>query len=63
MIYAKNKDALRYCGIHSNLDKALDCITQDFLEQVGERRVEIDGDNVYATRFTYLLQKILGNTV
>lgn len=53
MIYAKNKDALDYRGIHPNLDLALEHITGEFLSSVGEKRVELKGSDVYATRFTY----------
>ena len=53
MIYAKNKDAPVYRGIHPNLDLALERITPEFLDRVGSQRVEIQGSEVYATRFTY----------
>ena len=53
MIYAKNKDALAYQGIHPHLDLALERITPEFLAGVGPERAEILGGTVYATRFTY----------
>lgn len=53
MIYAKNKDALSYLGIHPNLDMALRHITEEYLPTIGYDRVEIKGSDVYATRFTY----------
>ena len=53
MIYAKNKDALSYLGIHPNLDMALKHITEEYLSTVGETRAELKGSDVYATRFTY----------
>ena len=53
MIYAKNKDALSYRGIHPNLDLALEHITEAYLSSVGYDRVELKGSDVYATRFTY----------
>ena len=53
MIYAKNKDAPVYRGIHPNLDLALERITPEFLAGVGPERLEIKGGDVYATRFTY----------
>ena len=53
MIYAKNKDALAYRGIHPNLDLALEHITPEFLASVGSQRVELKGGDVYAARFTY----------
>ena len=53
MIYARNTDALWYRGIHPNLDKALERVTPEFLAGVGYERMEIDGGDLYATRFTY----------
>ncbi len=53
MIYAKNKDAASYRGIHPNLDLALEHITEAYLSSVGYDRVELRGSDVYATRFTY----------
>ena len=52
MIYAKQKDAPAYRGIHPSLDLALERITPEFLASVGTERVDIV-DGVYATRFTY----------
>ena len=54
MIYAKNADALAYRGIHPNLDLALEHINPDFLASLRDnQRVELKGDLVYCTRFTY----------
>lgn len=53
MICAKLCDAAAYWGIHPNLDLALDHLTPEFLAAVGEQRRELDGNRVYATRFTY----------
>ena len=54
MIYAKNADALAYRGIHPNLDLALEDITPEFLAALRDnQRVELKGDLVYCTRFTY----------
>ena len=53
MICAKNNDALTYRGIHPNLDLALAHITPAFLDSVGYEKVQLKGDDVYATRFTY----------
>ena len=53
MIYARNEDALWYRGIHPELDKALERITPEFLDSVGYERMEIDGSDLYVTRFTY----------
>lgn len=54
MIYAKNAEALAYRGIHPNLDLALEHITPEFLAALRDnQRVELKGDLVYCTRFTY----------
>ena len=54
MIYAKNRDASDYRGIHPNLDKALERLTPEFLASVGYERMDLeDGGALYATRFTY----------
>ena len=53
MILAANTAALDYRGIHPNLDLALEHITPEFLSSLGEERVELKGDEVYCTRFTY----------
>ena len=54
MIYAKNADALAYRGIYPNLDLALEHITPEFLSSLRDnQRVELKGDLVYCTRFTY----------
>ena len=54
MIYTKNADALAYRGIHPNLDLALEHITPEFLASLRDnQRVELKGDLVYCTRFTY----------
>ena len=54
MIYAKNADAWAYRGIHPNLDLALEHITPEFLASLRDnQRVELKGDLVYCTRFTY----------
>ena len=54
MIYAKNADALAYRGIHPNLDLALEHITPEFLAALRDnQRVELKGDLVYCTWFTY----------
>ena len=53
MILASNSTALDYRGMHPNLDLALERITPEFLSSLGEERVELKGDEVYCTRFTY----------
>ena len=54
MILGKNQDALAYLGIHPNLDMALRHITPAFLEALSDdKRVELQGEQLYCTRFTY----------
>lgn len=53
MILAANGTAPDYRGIHSNLDLALEHITPEFLSSLGEDRVELKGEEVYCTKFTY----------
>jgi YhcH/YjgK/YiaL family protein len=53
MIYAKLQDAQEYRGIHPSLDMALDHMIPAFLQELTETTQELDGKNVYATRFTY----------
>ena len=48
MIAAKRKDAADYRGISPLLDRALDCLTDEFLATVGPESVQIDGKNLYA---------------
>lgn len=49
MIIAKRKDAADYRGISPLLDKALDYLSDEFLESVGPEKVEIDGKNLFAS--------------
>lgn len=53
MILAKNRDAAAYRGIHPRLDRALDCLTDEFLDSVGTEARRLDGDALYVTRFDY----------
>ena len=53
MILASNSAALDYRGMHPNLDLALEHITPEFLSTLGEERVELKGEEVYCTKFTY----------
>lgn len=53
MIIAKNSDAKQYQGIHPNLDVALTHITPEFLESLGDERVDLIPGEVWCTRFTY----------
>ena len=47
MIYGNIKDALRYQGIHPELDVALKYVNDEFLSTLGSKRVSIKGDDVY----------------
>lgn len=53
MILAKNRDAAAYRGVHPRLDRALDCLTDEFLASVGTQTRRLDGDALYVTRFDY----------
>lgn len=53
MILAKNRDAASYRGVHPRLDRALDCLTDEFLASVGTQTRKLDGDALYVTRFDY----------
>lgn len=49
MIVAKRRDAADYRGIHPMLDKALDCLNDEFLLAVGTESTHVDGQKLYAT--------------
>lgn len=53
MILAHNSEALCYRGLHPNLDVALAHIRPDFLDTLGEERVNLPGGAVFCTKFTY----------
>ena len=53
MILAKNETARDYLGIHPNLDLALERIAPEFLNTLGEERVDIVPGEVWCTKFTY----------
>lgn len=53
MIYANNKNAFRYLGIHPGLDLALNHITTEFLSGIGNQQIEIDGTDVYCFKTTF----------
>ena len=53
MIIAPISDAKQYLGIHPNLDLALNHITPEFLNRLGEDRVDLIPGEVWCTRFTY----------
>lgn len=51
MICAKLSDAQSYKGIHPRLDRALELLTEEFLQTVGTERQSLEGDALYVTRF------------
>lgn len=51
MIYAKLSDAPAYRGIHPRLDRALALLTPEFLASVGTTRRELEGGDLFVTRF------------
>ena len=53
MIIAPNFDARQYLGIHPNLDLALEHINDEFLNSLGQDRVDLLPREVWCTKFTY----------
>lgn len=51
MIVANIQNKAEYYGIHSELDKALDCLTPEFLEQAATEKTLLDGENLFVTKF------------
>ncbi len=49
MIVAKMQNASDYRGIHPMLDKALECLTDDFLNTVSSETTHVEGNDLYAT--------------
>ncbi len=49
MIVAKNKNAADYRGIHPLLDRALECLNDEFLNTVGTESTFLEGRDLYAT--------------
>ena len=49
MIIGKIQNAADYRGIHPMLDKALDCLNEEFLSNVSTETTYVDGKNLYAT--------------
>ncbi|MBQ9664426.1 MAG: YhcH/YjgK/YiaL family protein [Oscillospiraceae bacterium] len=49
MIVGKLQNAADYRGIHPMLDKALDCLNDEFLSTVGTETIHMEGDRLYAT--------------
>ena len=53
MILGKNREAAAYRGLHPRLDRALECLTDEFLASVGTETRTLEGDALYVTRFDY----------
>ena len=51
MIYAPLTEAPSYRGLHPRLDRVLDLLTPDYLSSLGTERVELDGEDLFVTRF------------
>ena len=49
MIIGKIQNAADYRGIHPMLDKALECLNEEFLSSVSAETTYVDGKNLYAT--------------
>lgn len=51
MIVASLSNKSEYYGIHPELDKALDCLTEEFLAKVPTEKTLLDGEDLFVTRF------------
>ena len=51
MIVANIQNKAEYYGIHPELDKVLDCLTPEFLEQAATEKTLLDGENLFVTKF------------
>ncbi len=51
MIVANIQNKAEYYGIHPELDKALDCLNPEFLEQAATEKTLLDGENLFVTKF------------
>ena len=51
MIYANLTEAPSYRGLHPRLDRVLDLLRPDFLSSLGTERLELDGEELFVTRF------------
>lgn len=51
MILANLSNKSEYYGIHPELDKALDYLTDDFLANAPTERTLLDGEDLFVTRF------------
>ena len=53
MILDKLSAAIEYRGIHPRLDQVLDRLNEGFLSTVGSKTMQLEGEALYVTRFTY----------
>lgn len=51
MIVAELGSKGEYYGIHPELDKALDLLTPEFLENASTEKTLLDGENLFVTKF------------
>lgn len=51
MIVANLSNKSEYYGIHPELDKALDCLTPEFLANAATEKTLLDGENLFVTKF------------
>ena len=51
MIVANLRNKSEYYGIHPELDKALECLTPEFLEKASTEKQLLDGENLFVTKF------------
>lgn len=51
MIVANIQNKAEYYGIHPELDKALDCLNPEFLEQAATEKTLLDGEKLFVTKF------------
>lgn len=51
MIVANLTNKQEYYGIHPELDKALDFLTPEFLENASTEKTLLDGENLFVTKF------------
>lgn len=51
MIVANLTNKAEYYGIHPELDKALDCLTPEFLANAATEKTCLDGENLFVTKF------------
>lgn len=51
MIVANLSNKHEYYGIHPNLDRALDCLTEEFLNNASTEKTFLDGDDLFVTKY------------